>query len=639
MSENTQNRRSFPHELGSPVTIQLEDNRSTVFQPIVAGAGPDDTLLYSHNTHTPLTHPLNHHQQVPHHQSAHQQLHPLQLCLQQLLLQQRHLQSSHPQQQQPQQLHPQQLPLQESLRRQTSHQQIPHHSTSGYAQPIPINYTHNHNYTPTSATMHQYRATNATPGQMTYQQLLQRDINIINAELFHDISKSLPGCPALRLVREIDIRSAPGAMQKIIQFAQSDVQRLVNWRNCREHYVRLSKLNLDDASGAFQMMREQLGGGTGKGPEERTMSMSPSPQVIDLTGDGGHMPALASRNPYPQGANRDMGARVETPSQGVRHQPQQGTQLNPQLLHNQQYGGQHPQLQQPAQAASGSRKRSHDTLTPPPPRPSIPTIFSAPTITPQPRPYSRKRQKTGDELALEELEEAREKYHTDANRKASRIAYNRALLRALNGRGLDTNAFLLREYQEIRPTREPLNKYYTNLLANERLPTTEMEARTEKALVVWFAKERWWNYWDRVADFETAKKAMVESGWTPPKDQEMGSAGWWVDGSVGVSTGLSAAEERGEGTKKFGHLVTGDEIEEMRKSAPLYEMEVKDSVVGENGAAAKTAVKFANGMSEDTFAWLLKADVEPQKMQQVFRGAQLQNQRVEWLRKRGHGAA
>lgn len=106
--------------------------------------------------------------------------------------------------------------------------------------------------------------------------------------------------------------------------------------------------------------------------------------------------------------------------------------------------------------------------------------------------------------------------------------------------GNDILAYRYHDYMEMHPRKsgERLSAYHTGLLANQKL---EDRDRSESAMAIRYAKEKWWNYW-------TVKDKQMVIDILRKKKQ-------------------SGGDKTKEEMKAGGHLVTGADIDQFRKAA------------------------------------------------------------------------
>jgi hypothetical protein len=179
----------------------------------------------------------------------------------------------------------------------------------------------------------------------------------------------------------------------------------------------------------------------------------------------------------------------------------------------------------------------------------------SPTVAQKLHPdtYAKYRPSPAEQQAEREAEEAqkvaaehekiRAKGKLEATEKAFRIVKNRKIFCKLIARGDDVLAYRLREYMDTIPSKagQPINSYYTNLLANQPVMDEEINRGSEGVLAVLYAKERWWNYWEK-KDMKMVIERMKKEQWTwkgPKEDDDedfgKGEQGKKVRGAISTA--------------------------------------------------------------------------------------------------------
>ncbi|KAL5433152.1 hypothetical protein PMIN07_007849 [Paraphaeosphaeria minitans] len=169
------------------------------------------------------------------------------------------------------------------------------------------------------------------------------------------------------------------------------------------------------------------------------------------------------------------------------------------------------------------------------------TYAAAATSIPQART------KTKEELEYQQQIAAWEKYKAEKEeqdlKEAERKKRLKAELTAEMRKGDEVLTYRYREYLEVHPLPkdERPNGYYLSFLANQ---VVEERDQTEGAMAVRYAKEKFWNQW-KIKDKLTVIELLREKA----KKQDHGMV-------ADMKTG--------------GYLITADDIQAIRRTAPLY---------------------------------------------------------------------
>ncbi|KAF1954440.1 hypothetical protein CC80DRAFT_506452 [Byssothecium circinans] len=238
-----------------------------------------------------------------------------------------------------------------------------------------------------------------------------------------------------------------------------------------------------------------------------------------------------------------------------------------------------------------------------------------------------KRFKTTEEFNGEELERRRQKYFGDENEKENKKERTRKLVKYYTSKNIDFLAFMYREYLEINRLGpgEKVNPFYTNLLANEPLTDDEIQNRTDRAKLVWYAKSKWANYWNKNENqgCKEAKARMAEERWEPSMTQYSGFT---------MLNGLSIEEER---NLTGGHLTNDFDYRGFQKAGKSY--------ASDAGARVAVAANYGGTQSQDPglvdvgtrLRAMLHASLQP-NMGALLSGAERQRNRIMDINRQHH---
>ncbi|KAF1965399.1 hypothetical protein BU23DRAFT_627702 [Bimuria novae-zelandiae CBS 107.79] len=306
------------------------------------------------------------------------------------------------------------------------------------------------------------------------------------------------------------------------------------------------------------------------------------------TAAAGHQRRMGSPQAQPQQRNGDIKPYAEFAAESQRHHQEHPTRLcfpgNPSSPHmHQPYPhaqGRAPQQDvENAQSINGHQRKAEYATHPnncntavATPRVSGPGLPAVPgtsyprvnnAMAASPRTYNtpsysrcqpadlpraalpRPAPKTQDQLDYEHQVDVYNQHQAD-NKEKARLKHERhtkmkaELDAEMKIPDNDVLAYRYRDYLEIYPCQEGERKsmYHLKLLANQVIPEDE---RSEEAMAIWYAREKWWNFWT-VRD----KQMIIE------ELREKRMAG--VRGMVGeMATG--------------GHLITAADIDAIRSTA------------------------------------------------------------------------
>ncbi|PVI00036.1 hypothetical protein DM02DRAFT_614636 [Periconia macrospinosa] len=304
-----------------------------------------------------------------------------------------------------------------------------------------------------------------TPQPNTHEQNLRQDIASLNARLDSDDIHAGNSNAVAPLLKDMDASSAVGHFASMITFAQTSPQKILRWRNCQAHKTRLSKLDLSNPTASLNHMRQALVVG----------------RKFEISNPGAPILPTPSITVTPPGCPVPQQYTISAPKQPV-HIPQR-----PSMPFNT------PQTQPAFQ-----------------PQPTFqPRPIFQPVVAPSPPIHYHTPPKPASQTAIHYIPTT----PSTPLEKETRIAHNCALFPRLLANGDNVLAYAYREYLEVYPTRrgERVNRYYVNLLANQ---VVEEGGDEGERLVVLFAKERWWNFWEAgERDREVVRGLVVEKGW------------------------------------------------------------------------------------------------------------------------------